>query len=296
MIVNIDEKSGFCFGVVNAIEKAEQELEKSKKLYSLGHIVHNNAEVERLKARGLESINHEQLKQLRDCTVLIRAHGEPPSTYEIARNNNITLIDASCPVVLKLQSRIKQAYEKTAETDEQLVIFGEPGHAEVNGLVGQTNGKAIVIKKKEEINKIDLNKPVVLFSQTTMSIEGFVDLGATLKTKMEETQGTDNIGLSVKDTICRQVSNRTPQLKEFSKKHDIVLFVSGKESSNGKYLFEICKSVNPKSFFITEPNDIHAEWFKGIKAVGVCGATSTPRWQMEEVAKIATELSGSFSS
>lgn len=287
MTINIDEKSGFCFGVVNAIEKAEQELDKSKKLYCLGHIVHNNAEVERLKAMGLETINHEKLKELKDCTVLIRAHGEPPSTYQIAKQNNINLIDASCPVVLKLQSRIKQSSEKPNHENEQLVIFGEPGHAEVNGLVGQTNGKAIIVKKPEDIEKINLNKPVILFSQTTMSIEGFVDMGNKLKEKMQQVPSENKAQLTIKDTICRQVSNRAPQLREFSKKNDIILFVSGKESSNGKYLYEVCKQINPKTYFITEPNDIHAEWFKGMKSVGVCGATSTPRWQMEEVAKIA---------
>jgi 4-hydroxy-3-methylbut-2-enyl diphosphate reductase len=284
MLIEIDEKSGFCFGVVKAIKQAEDELSQNEHLYCLGDIVHNNAEVERLKAKGLITINHEQFKNLKDCKVLIRAHGEPPETYQIAKQNNITLIDASCPVVLRLQSRIKQSYKHIAPNKGQVVIFGKQGHAEVNGLVGQTDSEAIVIKTLADIDKIDFTKPVSLFSQTTMGIDDFASISEEIKLRMQKAQNTSDVPLYINDTICRQVANRAPQLKEFSRTHDLILFVSGKESSNGKVLYDVCKSINPNSYFVALPSEIESGWFVNVKSVGICGATSTPTWLMNEVA------------
>jgi 4-hydroxy-3-methylbut-2-en-1-yl diphosphate reductase len=290
MQINIDTNSGFCFGVVNAIAKAEEELAKKGSLYCLGHIVHNNAEVKRLEKKGLITIDYEQFKQLHNCRVLIRAHGEPPSTYEIARNNNIELIDASCKVVLKLQDRIRNSYEKTSGKG-QVVIYGKEGHAEVNGLVGQTGGKAIIIQSKDELDKIDFTKPIELYSQTTMSIEGLLAISQEIKLQMMKVFGTENIPLIVHDTVCRQVANRAPQLEKFAKNNDVIIFVSGKESSNGKVLYNVCKQANPSSYFISGNEEIQDEWLKGANSVGICGATSTPSWLMEEVAKRIKDLS-----
>lgn len=283
MIIDIDINSGFCFGVVNAICKAEEELEKHGQLFCLGDIVHNNAELERLKKKGLKIIDKEQFKNLENTKVLIRAHGEPPETYVIAKEKNIELIDASCSVVLKLQQRIRKKYIEYNGSG-QIVIFGKEGHAEVNGLVGQTEGKAIVINSNKDLNKIDFSKPISLFSQTTMSIEGFVALSNEIRRLMEEATGLIDIPLYVNDTICRQVSNRAPHLEKFSKNYDVILFVSGKDSSNGKVLYEICKNSNEHSYFITGIKDIDSLWLKSASSVGICGATSTPRWLMEEVA------------
>ena len=278
--IEIDKKSGFCFGVVNAIKKAEEELEKGEVLYCLGDIVHNGQEVKRLGEKGLITINHEQFAQLHDVKVLLRAHGEPPSTYEIARRNNITLVDASCPVVLKLQSRIKTAYQATEPDDTQIVIYGEKGHAEVNGLMGQTEGKAIVIEDENDLSKIDLSKNVRLFSQTTKSLDGFnrliTNIGENIK---------NDAKLEASDTICRQVSNRIPNITTFAQQNDIVIFVSGKKSSNGKVLYEHSKSINPNTFFVSEPSEIASLELDLTKRIGICGATSTPRWLMEQVAQ-----------
>lgn len=290
MKIEIDSNSGFCFGVVNAIELAEKELKNSDTLYCLGDIVHNSAEVERLKKNGLVTIDHEQLKTLKNCKVLLRAHGEPPETYQTAIKNNIQLIDASCPVVLKLQNNIKLGFDKIIEQGGQVVIYGKEGHAEVNGLVGQTNGKAIVIGSLEDLDKIDFNKPVNLFSQTTKSIEGFYDVQREIEKRMIEAQGTEDIEFIANDTICRQVSHRQPQLRTFVKKHDVVVFVSGKKSSNGKMLFKVCKSENPNTYFVSDSDELHKEWFKETDSVGVCGATSTPRWLMEKVAENIEKL------
>jgi 4-hydroxy-3-methylbut-2-en-1-yl diphosphate reductase len=284
MIVNIDENSGFCFGVVNAIKKAEEELEKSGFLYCLGDIVHNNAEVGRLKSKGLQIINYDQFIKLKNCKVLIRAHGEPPETYETAKKNNIQLIDASCKVVLKLQSRISKSYINMGE-DGQLVIFGKEGHAEVNGLVGQTNNNAIIARKSEDLNKIDFSKPVSLFSQTTMSISEFRRISEEIRQGMIKARGNQNVPLTINDTICGQVSNRAPHLQKFAARHDVILFVCGNESSNGKVLYDICKSVNNNSYIISDKTEIKKEWIKSAKSVGICGATSTPKWLMEEVAE-----------
>lgn len=279
MDIEIDKKSGFCFGVVNAIKKAEEELDKGEVLYCLGDIVHNGQEVKRLEEKGLITINHEQFAQLHNVKVLLRAHGEPPSTYEIARRNNITLVDASCPVVLKLQSRIKTAYQ-AVEDDTQIVIFGELGHAEVNGLMGQTDGKAIVIEDENDLSKIDLSKNVRLFSQTTKSLDGFNRLINNIEANIKEAAR-----LEASDTICRQVSNRIPNITTFAQQNDIVIFVSGKKSSNGKVLFEHCKSINPNTYFVSEPSEVEALDIDLSKKIGICGATSTPRWLMEQVSE-----------
>jgi 4-hydroxy-3-methylbut-2-en-1-yl diphosphate reductase len=282
MTIDIDNNSGFCFGVVNAICKAEEELGTLNELYCLGDIVHNNAEVERLKKKGLKIISYKQFKELKNCKVLIRAHGEPPETYKIAKQNNIELIDASCSVVLKLQKRIRKSYLEQADGG-QIVIFGKEGHAEVNGLVGQTEGEAIVVSQLADLDKIDFSKPVSVFSQTTMSIEEFNLISDEIRKRMISQMKMENVPLSVNDTICRQVSNRAPMLKQFVKLYNVIIFVSGKESSNGKYLFEVCKSVNQNTYFVTSPADIDPDWFIGVESVGICGATSTPRWLMEEV-------------
>lgn len=285
MKIEIDSNSGFCFGVVNAIQLAEMELEKNDTLFCLGDIVHNSAEVERLEKKGLISINHEQFKTLKNCKVLLRAHGEPPETYETAIKNNIQLIDASCPVVLKLQNNIKLGFDTILAKGGQVVIFGKEGHAEVNGLVGQTNGKAIVISGLEDLNKIDFSKPVNLFAQTTKNIEGFYEIQKEIKNRMVEIQGTKKVEFIANDTICRQVSHRQPQLREFVKKHNVVVFVSGQKSSNGKMLFQVCKEENPNTYFVSDVDELKPEWFKNTKSVGVCGATSTPRWLMEKIAE-----------
>jgi 4-hydroxy-3-methylbut-2-enyl diphosphate reductase len=285
MKITIDPDSGFCFGVVFAIQMAENELDQSGSLYCLGDIVHNNMEVERLTKKGLKIINHEELDQLRDCKVLIRAHGEPPETYKTAIKNNIELIDASCPVVLKLQNRVRTSYEDINHGDGQVVIYGEAGHAEVNGLVGQTQGEAILITGEKDLHKIDFTKPVYLFSQTTKSTQGFNHIREIIQSRVAEHKGqVTPHDFSANDTICRQVSNREPQLRLFSAEHDIIIFVSGKKSSNGQALFGVCKSVNPRTYFVSEAEEIDPEWIEGANSVGICGATSTPMWLMEDVA------------
>lgn len=274
--VTIDGASGFCFGVTYAIEMAEDILEHDEYLYCLGDIVHNDMEVERLRERGLRVIDHNQLKELHNEKVLIRAHGEAPSTYELALQNNLTLIDASCPVVLKLQNRIKTSHDD----DEQVLIYGKHGHAEVVGLNGQTKGKAIVFQDIAELNKVTLPKKFTLYSQTTKSVDNFY------KIKDELTQR----GYEVKanDTICRQVSGRYENLERFVKNFDKVVFVAGKKSSNGKVLFDVCKSFNPNSIFVSNVDELEKAWFQPNETVGVCGATSTPMWLMEHVKKVLT--------
>lgn len=283
MKVEIDANSGFCFGVVYAIQMAEDELNASRNLYCLGDIVHNEKEVERLKNKGLKIIDHSELKNLHDCKVLIRAHGEPPETYLIAQQNNIELIDASCPVVLKLQHRVQTGYENAIEKNGQIVIYGKEGHAEVNGLVGQTNGKAIIVMNDDDLNKIDYSKPIQLFSQTTKSTKGFKHISDEIKKRMQNAGKLDIQEFESNDTLCRQVSNREPQLKEFAKSHDVIIFVSGTKSSNGKILYDVCYSQNSKSYFISDATELNYDWFSEAKSVGICGATSTPMWLMEEV-------------
>ena len=278
--VEIDKKSGYCFGVTRAIETAERELKKGETLYCLGDIVHNALEVERLKKLGLITIDLEEFKQLKNARVLLRAHGEPPSTYEIAKQNNIELIDASCPVVLTLQKKIKRKEDESTE-DAQTVIYGKVGHAEVVGLVGQTQNKAIVIESKNDLNKLDFTKDIHLFSQTTKRLDGFREITEIIKSRMQ-----GDAQFKSYDTICRQVSNRVPNLREFAQKHDIIFFVAGKKSSNGKVLFAECKKNNPNSHFIANPKEVDTTLIKENMSVGICGATSTPKWQMEEVEKI----------
>ena len=291
MVVEIDPNSGFCYGVVRAIRMAEKELQNGNELFSLGDIVHNEPEVARLNRCGMRSINHHDLQQLRNVNVLIRAHGEPPETYRIASGNNISVTDATCPVVLNLQKKVHQAYLESQDNNGLVVIYGKPGHAEVNGLVGQTENTAIVVNAVEEVGRIDVTHPVYLFAQTTMTIEGLQHIRAAIEKKRNEQHIGDDIPFQVNDTICRQVSNREPQLVEFARSHDVVIFVSGSKSSNGKALYEVCLNANPRTHMIATSTDINIDWFVGASNVGVCGATSTPRWLMEEVAKAI----GSFS-
>ena len=280
--IEIDHGSGFCFGVTTAIKKAEEELAKGGTLYCLGDIVHNGMEVERLHEQGLITINHEQLKELHDVKVLLRAHGEPPETYEIARQNNIEIIDATCPVVLQLQKRIKKQYEcneedNNPEENRQIVIFGKNGHAEVLGLVGQTRSKAIVIEKFDDVKLLDFNRNIYLYSQTTKSLDEFHHIIEYIQEHIAKEAEFKSF-----DTICRQVANRMPNISTFASRHDVVLFVSGRKSSNGKVLFHECKRVNANSFQIESAKEINMSWFDGVSTVGICGATSTPKWLMEE--------------
>lgn len=289
MKIEIDEKSGFCFGVVNAINLAEKTLEKKSTLYCLGDIVHNNKEVERLAVKGLVSIDRDQFKTLKNTTVLIRAHGEPPETYAIANKNNITLIDGTCPVVLKLQKRIT---EKNKDKKAQIVIFGKKGHAEIIGLEGQTNNTAIIVESLADIKRIDFGRPVYLFAQTTRNKDRYKELALEIEKRIKQKLG--NIKqFRCTNSICGQVSNRSPHLREFCKNHEVILFVSGKKSSNGKVLFLVCKETNNRAYFISEPEEIQKEWLKNTKTLGICGATSTPRWLMEEVADYVRNLCNS---
>lgn len=293
-IVEIDENSGFCFGVVNAINKAEHQLGSSETLYCLGDIVHNTAEVERLRRSGLISITHDDLEKLKDVKVLLRAHGEPPSTYNLAKANNIDVIDATCPVVLQLQRRIKMAYDaakveaqKSGKQSEMplILIYGKPGHAEVNGLVGQTEGNAVVIQHISELDRLDLDRDILLYSQTTKSISGFGEMVEAIKAR----KGAGDFKYF--DTICRQVANRMDKMKEFAASHDVIVFVSGNKSSNGKVLYSECKNVNPRTYLISSPSELNPDWTRDAKSVGVCGATSTPHWLMSEVADAIRSIS-----
>ena len=272
--VEIDTNSGFCNGVVRAIQAAEKELEKGEQLYCLGDIVHNSNEVERLRAKGLITINHDELRQLRNAKVLLRAHGEPPETYRIAQENNIEIIDATCPVVLQLQRKIKKSYDTRTNNSDQILIYGKVGHAEVNGLVGQTNGEAIVLETSNDLDKVDFTHPITLYSQTTKSVQHFAEMVQII----EERTGGNNFEWH--DTICRQVANRIPNIREFARTHDLVLFVCGKKSSNGKVLFEECRSVNTHTHLVSDIEELNPAWLEGKNNIGICGATSTPRWLM----------------
>ncbi|MBO4964294.1 MAG: 4-hydroxy-3-methylbut-2-enyl diphosphate reductase [Prevotella sp.] len=273
--IEIDDGSGFCFGVTTAIKKAEEELAKGTKLYCLGDIVHNGMECDRLKRLGLITINHDDMAKLHDVKVLLRAHGEPPSTYELAKRNNIEIIDATCPVVLQLQRRIKKQYD--SEPDAQIVIFGKNGHAEVLGLVGQTQQNAIVIEKFDDVTRLDFSRDIYLYSQTTKSLDEFHKIINYIQEHISPTATFKSF-----DTICRQVANRMPNISQFATRHDLILFVCGRKSSNGKVLFNECKSVNLNSHLIEGPEEIDASWLEGIKTIGICGATSTPKWLMEK--------------
>ncbi len=297
--IEIDNGSGFCFGVTTAIKKAEEELAKGTKLYCLGDIVHNSMEVERLTQKGLMTINHEQMRDLHNVKVLLRAHGEPPETYELAKRNNIEIIDATCPVVLALQRRIKSQYEKGYQSingsldkedtvttpplsrksggEASIVIFGKNGHAEVLGLVGQTHSHAIVIEKFEDVKALDFNHDIYLYSQTTKSLDEFHKIIDYIQSHISPTAKFQSF-----DTICRQVANRMPNISSFAARHDLILFVAGRKSSNGKVLFHECLSVNPNSHQVESADEIDMKWFEGVQTVGICGATSTPKWLMEE--------------
>jgi len=283
--VEIHNESGFCFGVVNAIKSAEKELADDKELYCLGDIVHNSQEVARLQKKGLRTINHEDLNEMQNKKVLLRAHGEPPSTYRIAQLNSIRIIDATCPVVLQLQKKIRKHYHESDKNATQIVIFGKNGHAEVNGLVGQTDGTAIVIENESDLDRLDFNRAIYLFSQTTMSVDDFQKIVKEIQTRIRP-----EVEFKYFDTICRQVANRIPNIREFAARHDLILFVAGEKSSNGKVLFAECKKANPNTFLISGPDDINPQRLTNAESVGICGATSTPKWLMEEVAQTVKSL------
>jgi 4-hydroxy-3-methylbut-2-enyl diphosphate reductase len=283
MTITIDKNSGYCFGVEFAIQMAEDEMESVSELYCLGDIVHNSMEVNRLFKKGLRIIDRQQLETLHDCKVLIRAHGEPPETYQLALKNNIELIDASCPVVLKLQNRVKHAFDQMEQVEGQIVIYGQQGHAEVIGIAGQTHDKAIIVTTEADLDKVDFSRPVTLFSQTTKSTKGFYHIKALMEERLARAQGNLD-GFDANDSICRQVSNREPQLTRFAAEHDVIIFVSGKKSSNGKALYSVCQQVNPQSYFVENGEELVSTWFDQAGSVGICGATSTPMWLMQQVA------------
>jgi 4-hydroxy-3-methylbut-2-enyl diphosphate reductase len=278
MIIEIDNQSGFCFGVRKAIDKAEQLLSEGETLISLGEIVHNHEEVERLSMLGMTTIQKEDVSQFQDKTILIRTHGEPPATYSLLQENRNKIINATCPVVMKLQERVRKSFHSLLKENGQLVIFGKKEHPEVIGLLGQTNGKAIVVSSIEDLDSVDFSRPVELYSQTTMSVDDFHSVCTEIRNRAKS-------NVEIHDTICRQVSNRVPHLTGFSKKYDVILFVSGKNSSNGKFLFNICLKNNPSSHFISSPDEVEKDWFSKAQRVGICGATSTPFWLMEKVQK-----------
>lgn len=283
-VIEIDKDSGFCFGVTAAIGKAEEQLASDGSLYCLGDIVHNSDEVERLQAKGLRTITHDMLAGLHDVKVLLRAHGEPPSTYELARRNNIHIIDATCPVVLKLQERIKSACDRT-DRQPQIVIYGKLGHAAVNGLVGQTDGRAIVVEDIAGLDKVDFSRDIALYSQTTKSLEGFRTIIEEIKRRKSPETNFESF-----DTICRRVSNRVDHLKKFAADHEVILFVAGSKSSNGKILYNHCLAVNPRTHLLSNASHLDPAWLDDAETIGICGATSTPRWLMEQVRDRADEL------
>ena len=291
MIAEIDKRSGFCFGVQNAVEVAEKALLKGEKVYALGPIVHNDKEVERLSELGLVTIDQEQFRKLSNCKVLIRAHGEPPETYLTAEKNNITIIEATCPIVKKLQSRIRKAWLEAKETGGQVVIFGKKDHAEVAGLLGHTENEGILITGPDDLGQIDPTRPISLFSQTTMHLQDYLNFVDLLRAEIRKKGENDpDKLLTVNNTICGQIANREPHLSSFAGKHDVVVFVSGRESSNGKMLYSICKSINPDTHFVSSPDEIDISWFNGKQSAGICGATSTPKWLIEQVYNIISEL------
>ena len=280
MKIEIDSGSGFCFGVTTAIKKAEEELAKGSTLYCLGDIVHNGMECERLKQMGLITINHDEMAHLHNVKVLLRAHGEPPETYDLARRNNIEIIDATCPVVLQLQKRIKQQYDANTQqltANSQIVIFGKKGHAEALGLVGQTDGRAVVIEQFDDVRRLDFQHDIFLFSQTTKSLDEFHRIIEYIQQHISPTATFKSF-----DTICRSVANRMPNISQFASRHDLILFVCGRKSSNGKVLFNECQRVNPNTHLVEGPDEIDPSWLQGVETIGICGATSTPKWLMEQ--------------
>ncbi|MDD2424869.1 MAG: 4-hydroxy-3-methylbut-2-enyl diphosphate reductase [Bacteroidales bacterium] len=288
LTVEVDERSGFCYGVVKAIEKAEGYLTEKGNLYSLGSIVHNSSELDRLREKGLEIIDHKKMKDLRENVVLIRAHGEPPESYKTALENNLRLIDCTCPVVIKLQEKIKKEYARIKPLDGKLLIFGKRGHAEVNGLTGQVNGDALVVESIKDLDQVDFTKPVSIFSQTTKDPQEYSEICSVISRRICEAGGSPE-NFSHFNTICGQVSSRHPHLKKFAAGHSVIIFVTGRESSNGKILFDSCLSSNNRSYSIERPEEIKREWFRDGDSVGVCGATSTPMWLLREVARTISE-------
>jgi 4-hydroxy-3-methylbut-2-enyl diphosphate reductase len=291
MLVEIDNKSGFCFGVQNAVEIAEKALMRGEQVFSLGPIVHNDKEMERLFSLGLVTINHEQFMQLQNCNVLIRAHGEPPETYTIAQKNNITIIEATCPIVKTLQSKISRSWLDLKKDNGHVAIFGKPGHAEVIGLMGHTDNEGILITSPADIDKIDVSRPLALFSQTTMDKKEYNYIKELIYKKMKDLGVIDpDKSFKINNTVCGQVSNRDTHLRIFAANHDIIIFVSGKESSNGRVLYTSCKSVNPDTYFVSSPEEIKKSWFAGKKSAGICGATSTPKWLIKQIQELILKI------
>ena len=284
MRVEIDEKSGFCFGVVRAINEAEEALTHGS-IASLGDIVHNRIEVQRLESLGLHTISHEDIPSIAGKRMLIRAHGEPPKTYNEAREYSIEIIDATCPVVAALQRKVKEAYNKMCKVGGTVVILGKRGHAEVVGLIGQVEEKAVVVEDESDLEQVDFSRPIYFLSQTTQSIDKFNHLAEIMRERME-----DRSQLTVDDTICRRVSSREANLREFAMQHDVIIFVCGRKSSNGKVLYNICHRANERSYNIEEASELQKEWFDGAESIGICGATSTPKWLMEEIAEAVANL------
>jgi 4-hydroxy-3-methylbut-2-en-1-yl diphosphate reductase len=291
MNIEIDNHSGFCYGVVKTIQLAENALEEGNPVYCLGDIVHNEKEVERLKSKGLVIIDHQDLKKISNFTVLIRAHGEPPDTYRLIEANANILKEGTCPIVLHLQKRIQKAWEEMKMTNGQIVIFGKKGHAEVIGLVGQTEDTAIIVNNEADLEKIDFSRPIALFAQTTQSMDGYESIGNIIRQRMSPYFQSGQLPLTINDSICRHVSKRGTHIMEFAERHDVIVFVSGTSSSNGKVLYELCKKTNPKSYKIADTNELKQEWFANAESVGICSATSTPMWLMEEAAETIKQLS-----
>lgn len=285
MRIEIDNRSGFCFGVVKAIQTAEKNIEEGDELFCLGDIVHNEQEVARLENLGLKVISHNQLADLKGKRVLIRAHGEPPSTYSNAKESGVKIVDATCPVVLKLQQRVQKAWQEMKAVNGTVIIYGKKGHAEVVGLLGQTNGEAVVVESKDDLTGLNFAAPITIFSQTTKEPDVFEQIVGEIRNRMTNVFRNTDIPLNVNNTICGKVANRKQELSDFAAKYDVVIFVSGKKSSNGKMLFEACKQANAKSYFVSSPEELSPEWFIGAESVGIGGATSTPQWLMELVAK-----------
>jgi 4-hydroxy-3-methylbut-2-enyl diphosphate reductase len=291
MKVDIEPGSGFCFGVENAVRIAEEALRNGEPVYCLGEIVHNDIEVARLKEMGLVTITYDEFAELHDCKVLVRAHGEPPSTYEKARRNNITIIDATCPIVHSMQEKIKRVAKVSTEEKGQIVMFGKEGHAEVIGLLGAAGPKGILITGKHDVNKIDFTRPVWLFSQTTRSKDEYELVAEIIRLNLDkESAAHPGNALKVYNTICHQVWAREPRLREFAGKHDVIIFVSGQKSSNGRMLFDVCRSENSRSYFISSPEEIDGSWFCNAENTGICGATSTPKWLIQKVADVINEM------
>ena len=286
MKIELDINAGFCFGVKKTIERAESELEKGNSIYCLGEMVHNDEEINRLEAKGLKTINYKEFRSLKNTSVLIRAHGEPPETYKIAAENNLKLIDTTCPIVSRLQNKIKTCYDEIVDDYGQIIIYGKEGHAEVIGLVGQTRGKAIIVNKLKDLEQISLDKPIYMYSQTTKSRKDYNLIKKEIEKRLQKEGKNKKLHLIAHQTICGQVANREPNLKLFAKKHDAIFFVSGKKSSNGRMLYEVCKKTNPNSYFISNPGEIEKNMLAGAQSVGISGATSTPTWLLKDVEKM----------